>query len=408
MSELMRNPHVMAKAQTKIREVLKGKKNITEIDIQEQKYLKFVINETIRLHPPDPLLAPRETAIGGDEDYWSNPESFFPERFENSHFDYSGNYYEYTPCARAAAAPHFRRPFPPFLFSTRSSSFPPSHFSLPFLPFSSSLSLYGLAVALFDIPPSDKVICSLISRAAWFTSATSVYWRILRPSALTVQEVDDIDTGVIQGPPSSPTQIASFAKKSRLSSVGTWFLLVVPWVALYLSIIFSRHFQCSHRGVVLGNLYWTVVLMELRGALLDYQVAGPDLDMPSFSLGLTPPAHSHPGGLDTSYAPPSPDLGFSSFQAPPPLGLGFSSFQAPLSPGIVCISFQAPPPSGTAPTRPDTVGSYMPHMPISYASSFDSDEHDDERTDDVTLAQQLRFGHRVEKKTTRSTPSDWP
>lgn len=63
--------------------------------------------------------------------------------------------------ARAAAAPHFRRPFPPFLFSTRSSSFPPSHFSLPFLPFSSSLSLYGLAVALFDIPPSDKV-CLLL------------------------------------------------------------------------------------------------------------------------------------------------------------------------------------------------------------------------------------------------------
>ncbi|KAI5654276.1 hypothetical protein M9H77_31463 [Catharanthus roseus] len=93
-----------------------------------------------------------------------------------------------------------------------------------------------------------EVIYSLISQAAWFTSATPVCWRILRPSALTIgvvigndhtywatqhashvevchqwrqhirdgpvlPEVDDMATGVIQGPPSSPTQIASFAKK---------------------------------------------------------------------------------------------------------------------------------------------------------------------------------------------------
>ncbi|KAI5667649.1 hypothetical protein M9H77_17502 [Catharanthus roseus] len=76
----------------------------------------------------------------------------------------------------------------------------------------------------------------------------------------------------------------------------------------------------------------------------------------------------------------SSDHGFSSFQAPP-RGLGFSSFQAP-------------PPLGT-------VGSSTLHMSISYASSFNSDEHDDEWTNDVKLALQLGFGHRFGKKTTR-------
>ncbi|KAI5654757.1 hypothetical protein M9H77_31944 [Catharanthus roseus] len=43
-----------------------------------------------------------------------------------------------------------------------------------------------------------------------------------------------------------------------------------------------------------------------------------------------------------------------------------------------------------------------------HASSSDTDEHDDERTDEVTPAQQLGFGYRVGKKTTKFTPSDWP
>ncbi|KAI5662496.1 hypothetical protein M9H77_21819 [Catharanthus roseus] len=40
--------------------------------------------------------------------------------------------------------------------------------------------------------------------------------------------------------------------------------------------------------------------------------------------------------------------------------------------------------------------------------SFSLDKHDDDRTDMVTPAQQLGFGHRVGKKTTRFTPSNWP
>ncbi|KAI5682631.1 hypothetical protein M9H77_03859 [Catharanthus roseus] len=119
-----------------------------------------------------------------------------------------------------------------------------------------------------------------------------------------------------------------------------------------------------------------------------YQVEpfdSPNLAMPSFSLGLMLPTQSHP---PTSYAPPPPGLGFSSFQSPHPPGIRSSSFQAP--------------------NPPYTIGSSTQHMPILTTSSSDSDEHDDEPKHVVTPAQQLGFGHRVGKKTTRFTPSDWP
>ncbi|KAI5681249.1 hypothetical protein M9H77_02476 [Catharanthus roseus] len=82
-------------------------------------------------------------------------------------------------------------------------------------------------------------------------------------------------------------------------------------------------------------------------------------------------------------------------------GIGRSSFHARLAPRTRSSSFQAPPP-------PYTVGSSTQHMPISTTSSSDSEEHDDEPTNVVTPVQQLGFGHRVGKKTTRFTPSDWP
>ena len=40
MSELLRNPRVMAKAQNEVRQILKGTRNIDEIDIQKLDYLK--------------------------------------------------------------------------------------------------------------------------------------------------------------------------------------------------------------------------------------------------------------------------------------------------------------------------------------------------------------------------------
>lgn len=119
MTELMRNPGVMKKVQTEVREVLKGKETINEDDIQGLSYLKLVIKEALRLHTPLPLLLPRQCrkeceidgytipvntkviinswAIGRDPEYWVDAESFIPERFENNNIDFIGLDYDYLP-----------------------------------------------------------------------------------------------------------------------------------------------------------------------------------------------------------------------------------------------------------------------------------------------------------------------
>ncbi|KAF3637564.1 Cytochrome 71AV8 [Capsicum annuum] len=123
MVELMRNPKVMEKAQTELRRILKGKHKVTESDLKQFSYLKLVIKETMRLHPPLPLLLPRECrehcvidgydipmkakvivnawAINRDAEFWEDAESFLPERFTNfdcsTNMEFIGQNFEYLP-----------------------------------------------------------------------------------------------------------------------------------------------------------------------------------------------------------------------------------------------------------------------------------------------------------------------
>ncbi|CAL0314848.1 unnamed protein product [Lupinus luteus] len=101
MAEMIRDPRVMKKAQTEVREVFNEKERVDEIYINELKYLKSVVKETLRLHPAAPLLLQRECGhvceINGDPKYWIEPERFYPERFMDSSIDYKGSNFEYIP-----------------------------------------------------------------------------------------------------------------------------------------------------------------------------------------------------------------------------------------------------------------------------------------------------------------------
>ncbi|XP_060169747.1 premnaspirodiene oxygenase-like [Lycium barbarum] len=119
MAEMIKNPGIIAKAQAEVREAFRGKETFDENDVEELKYLKLVIKETLRLHPPLPLMLPRECreevdisgytiplktkvivniwAIGRDPKYWDDAESFKPERFEQSSVDFAGNNFEFLP-----------------------------------------------------------------------------------------------------------------------------------------------------------------------------------------------------------------------------------------------------------------------------------------------------------------------
>lgn len=103
MAELVKHPAALRRAQAEVRAVVGPNVVVEEDHLPELHYLKAAIKESHRLHPPAPLLVPRESitdavidgylipartrvmvnayAIGRDPEVWPRPMSFEPERF---------------------------------------------------------------------------------------------------------------------------------------------------------------------------------------------------------------------------------------------------------------------------------------------------------------------------------------
>ncbi|GLJ23606.1 hypothetical protein SUGI_0447060 [Cryptomeria japonica] len=64
MTELLRNPKVMARAQQEIELVVGRDRIVRESDLVNLDYLQCVVKETLRLHPPVPLLLLHESTQG--------------------------------------------------------------------------------------------------------------------------------------------------------------------------------------------------------------------------------------------------------------------------------------------------------------------------------------------------------
>jgi cytochrome P450 len=117
MAEMVLHPEIQRKVQHELDAVL-GKSVVAtsfESKLPQLPYLQAVIKETLRLHPPGPLLSwarlstqdvcvaghtiPAGTtamvnmwAITHDPEVWANPDAFTPERFLNGHdVDVRGN-----------------------------------------------------------------------------------------------------------------------------------------------------------------------------------------------------------------------------------------------------------------------------------------------------------------------------
>ncbi|KAF1001612.1 cytochrome P450 76A1-like isoform X1 [Apium graveolens] len=119
MCELLQNPNQMKKIKAELVRVVGENNKVQENDIGSLPYLHAIVEETLRIHPPAPLLIPRKAvrdtnfmgysipkntqvminywAIGRDEDSWEDALSFKPERFLDSNINYKGQSYEFLP-----------------------------------------------------------------------------------------------------------------------------------------------------------------------------------------------------------------------------------------------------------------------------------------------------------------------
>nr|XP_043617129.1 cytochrome P450 78A5-like [Erigeron canadensis] len=104
LARMVLHPDIQAKAQAEIERVVGRHRAVNDSDLDNLPYLQSIVKETLRVHPPGPLLswarlAIHDTQVGPhvvpagttamvnmwsithDERVWSEPEVFNPERF---------------------------------------------------------------------------------------------------------------------------------------------------------------------------------------------------------------------------------------------------------------------------------------------------------------------------------------
>lgn len=119
MAELLNNPPKLLKVKEELQNVLGKDEILEETRISKLPFLRAVLKETLRLHPPAPFLVPHKSesdvelfgfrvpqnaqilvnvwAMGKDSSIWSDVDLFVPERFLESKIDFRGRDFELIP-----------------------------------------------------------------------------------------------------------------------------------------------------------------------------------------------------------------------------------------------------------------------------------------------------------------------
>lgn len=119
LAELIKNKEAMFAIREELRNEIGSTMCIKESQVSQLPYLQACVKETLRLHPPAPLLHPQAIlegteimnytipknsqliinvwAMGRDPSLWEDPLSFKPERFYGSNVDFKGQDFKFLP-----------------------------------------------------------------------------------------------------------------------------------------------------------------------------------------------------------------------------------------------------------------------------------------------------------------------